>query len=200
VLEAEVRYEVSAALDGTFEVDPIAPGTYQVTATAEDGRQAQSSRGATADVVIEAGDDAVVELELPTGTIVAVNLDLSPEAFPAGVHVRLARGARAGEVHDLPSFLALSEGDALVAETVELLRDDASIAEPIEFTDSPPGSYMACAILYRMKPEGVGATQQGEVGFAFDEAGVPACADVLVDENEPLREITLRPGHHSPAP
>jgi len=200
VLDADVRYEVSAALDGTFEVDPIAPGTYQVTAAAEDGRQAQSSRSASAEVVVEAGDDAVVELELPTGTIVAVSLELSPAAFPAGLHVRLARGARAAQVHDLPSFLGLSDGDAVVAETVELLRDEASVAEPIEFTDSEPGSYTACAVLYRMKPDDVGATQQGEVGFAFDHAGTPVCAEVLVGENQPLVELTLRPGHHSPAP
>ncbi len=143
-------------------------------------------------MTVKSGDDLTVELELPSGTIVALALRVPSGFSQGGVNVQLFEGLHTPVTADFAGFHELGSRAVVTSQTM-MVTTAAKLDEPIEITDVAPGSYTACAILLATKPDGVRMTKDGP-GFEFDVAGRPHCAPVLVADGDRLKEVALEPG------
>ena len=183
-VSTKVGYEVSSDLDGRFEVDPIAPGTYRVSAAAESGNEAPRTRAAELEVVVAKGHDASVELELPEGGLLVARVNLPKEVSEGSMISRLFTG------HETyPTSEAMNASLAQNPAITELFEtgDRTVLEEDVEFADLDPGDYTVCVEL--MTPAKPVETPQG-VALSIEMLGF-GCQPLTLSPNQDLTEVEV---------
>lgn len=189
--DSEMAYSVLAEVDGSFAVDPIAPGTYQVRATPMDDDATTGSARLVAEVVISEGKDATLDIELHGGVIV-VEVDAPSGVSKGWLLLELVRGTH--DISEPAQLTALVDGPVEPGQepgrATQLSRggDEEALEQPIELADLDAGPYTACARL--MTTYEVEVAADGKPGLTTDDLAF-GCRPVTLASASELATVAI---------
>jgi len=168
-------YEVETDAIGDFEVDPVSPGRYLVSAYRDNGSDMAATDPGHVEVVVPDTGVAEVEVAMPAGAAVAVEYAASDES------ATVVMGYLYEGHHDkTPTELQES---AVAASAMHLLHKGV-----LQFSDIAPGEYTACGHLYtEMTPT---ASDGHALQFSGDVVG-EGCKTLVVKDGDEVVEVIV---------
>ncbi|MEM9454560.1 MAG: sigma-70 family RNA polymerase sigma factor [Myxococcota bacterium] len=142
-----IRYALESDLEGRFALEGIDTGRYVVQARAESGTEAPRTREVEVEVEVTDSQPATVQLDLPTGGLIATELVLPDELGDASALIRLLSGRHAPT--DLTSLSELLDTASQAGTPLEVAQKmftnlRLGLDGVVEFDDLEPGDYTVC--------------------------------------------------------
>lgn len=166
--------------DGTFRYDKLGPGTYTFTAKKATGAIMITAGGGPgahmAEATVEAGKTAKVEIKIPVGPTVTVNIGGVGGKPAPNASVTLAKGKLRFAQGQNPGELMEKE-DGSVRHAMSMASHGMKM--PAKFDNVEPGEYTICAVPLPSM-EAMAGDGEAKVEIKIDGKTRPTCKTVTI--------------------